>query len=255
MRTPIGPDNPFGHTRHGYAFEKVPVDTAAHLDVGCYEGRFLVALRKKVPGRLVGVDASAEAIERARHRYPDLELVHVAPDQPLPLPDGAFSSITLMDVLEHVYDQAACLRDLHRLLAPGGLLIVTVPQQHVFSFLDLGNFKFRFPRLHRRFCRLTMSEAAYRQRYVTSPDGLIGDIDARKGWHEHFSAGYLSALLSAHGFTVEDVDGSGLFGRVLAPFNQLAVRLGMGGLTQPIVRLDARRFSSMNLFCTARAGV
>jgi SAM-dependent methyltransferase len=45
----------------------------------------------------------------------------------LPFRTGSFSKITMLDCIEHLEDDAAVLRELHRILAPGGMLILTVP--------------------------------------------------------------------------------------------------------------------------------
>ena len=252
MRTPLTPGNPYGHSRMGYAWEQVPRDVAAHLDYGCYTGGFLASLADRGVRRLVGIDASRDAVAQARAAHPNLELVHHG-DGPIPLPDQAFDSASLLDVLEHVADQAALLADLRRVLKPGGLLIVTVPGQHVFSWLDLGNLKFRFPRIHRwHYCR-THSRAEYEARYVSNVDGMIGDISADKRWHEHFSRDKLGTLLARAGFSVVQFDGSQLFGRWLILAGAVLGRVpGARRMIHAVERWDSRRFQSMNLFCLAR---
>lgn len=252
MRTQLSPENPFGHTRYGFAWEQVPAGSAAHLDFGCYDGRFLQSLTGKGVGRLAGVDASREAVALAHAQSPQLEVQHLGAAATTPFPDATFSSASLMDVLEHVYDQAGLLRELHRVLQPGGRLIVTVPGQHVFSFLDSGNLKFRFPRLHRWwYCRRHGREA-YEQRYVCNPDGLVGDVSAQKRWHEHFTQRHLAELLHAAGFRVLAFDGAGLLARVLFPFLMLTRRLRpLHHALDALARHDARHFASKDLFCLA----
>ncbi len=258
MRTRIESGNPCGYDRYGFAWQHVPAGGAAHLDLGCGDGRFLAALRNKDIGRLVGADAGEEAVRRARDRLDNLEIVHVRPGASLPFADGEFSSISLMDVLEHVDRQEALLAELRRVLRDDGILIVTVPRQHVFSFLDMGNLKFRFPRLHRwHYCRRHSPEE-YKRRYVTNPDGLIGDVAAKKRWHEHFSRRTLEDLLHRQGFSVVEFDGAGLFIRLLKIAEMLFGRIALlhRGITR-IMAWDARRFESANLFCIAqkRTGV
>ena len=253
MKTRLSPENPYGFTRCGYAWENIPAGSAAHLDVGCHDGAFLASLRSKGISRLAGVDVARGPIDRARRQFPDLEFQHVAEDRPLPFADGTFSSATLLDVIEHVYDQARLLSEVNRVLLPGGRLIITVPRRYLFSFLDLGNLKFVFPRLHRTFYCLTHSRSDYDQRYVHNPDGLVGDVSARKRRHEHFSQDALAALLARSGFEPESFDGSGFFARPLSPATKLGMLVpGLRGMMRAISRTDARRFESMNLFCTAR---
>jgi len=252
MYTRSEPKAPGGYDRYAFAWRHVPAGGAAHLDFGCGDGRFLRMLVGKGIERLVGVDVSREAVERAAAST-GLEIIHVDGALPLPFPDGTFSSITLMDVLEHVDDQELLLHELRRVMQDGGTLIVTVPGRHVFSFLDMGNLKFRFPRLHRwHYCR-RHSPAQYERRYVTNPDGLVGDVSAQKRWHEHFSRDRLQILLNCNGWAVAEFDGAGLFVRVLKIAELLLGRVGL--LRAGIDRLmawDARAFAAAHVFCVAR---
>jgi len=149
MHTKLSPDNPYGLNRWGFAWEYISAGADAHLDFGCHNGKFLSALKDKKIGRLVGVDISEEAVKEGRRLFPELEIINIPDETNLPFDDGTFSSATILDVLEHVYEQAKLLVELNRVLKNGGRLVITVPDQHLFSFLDRGNFKFRFPRLHR----------------------------------------------------------------------------------------------------------
>jgi SAM-dependent methyltransferase len=253
MRTRFTSDNPYEWDRYAFAWQHVPAGGAAHLDFGCGDGRFLRALKAKGIKCLVGVDVSRQAVERARKASGGLEIVHISRAVPLPFPDATFSSITLMDVLEHVGEQEELLDELHRVLSDDGMLIVTVPGRHAFSFLDMGNLKFRFPRLHRWYYCRTHSRAEYDERYARNADGLIGDVSAAKRWHEHFSAAHLARLLRCSGFDAVEFDGAGLFHRVLRMLDLLAGRIAP--LHVAIARCmawDAKHFDSANLFCVAQ---
>ncbi len=253
MHTRVTGDNPFGYDRYGFAWQHVPAGGAAHLDFGCGDGRFLAALATKGIGRRVGLDGSQDAVQRARERLAGLDVRHLRCTIPLPFADKEFASISLMDVLEHVDEQGALLGELGRVLRDDGVLVVTVPGRHVFSFLDLGNLKFRFPRLHRWYYRRRHSAQEYEQRYVHNPDGLVGDISARKRWHEHFSRYGLEQLLSRSGWAVVEFDGAGLFLRILRIMEMTVGRSGpLHRLVRKATAWDARRFESANLFCIAR---
>jgi SAM-dependent methyltransferase len=252
MRTRSEQNNPGGCDRYGFAWQHVPAGGAAHLDFGCGDGRFLRTLKSKNIKRLVGVDVSREAAGCAAASG-DFEIIHVEKAIPLPFADRTFSSITLMDVLEHVDDQEPLLRELHRIVQDNGMLIVTVPGRHLFSFLDMGNLKFRFPRLHRWYYCRKHSRARYERRYVANPDGLIGDVSARKRWHEHFSRDRLQMLLNYNGWAVAKFDGAGLFVRVLKIAELLLGRIRpLRAGIKKLVAWDARAFASANLFCIAR---
>lgn len=253
MHTQITPENPYGCNRYGFAWENVPCGGAAHLDFGCNDGAFLASLTNKGIARLVGVDINGQAVRDGQMRFPDVQLIHISGTVPLPFRDGEFSSVSVLDVIEHVDDQIALLHEINRLLQDDGTLIVTVPRQHLFSLMDVGNLKFRFPGLHRwYYCRKhTMAE--YESRYLSNPDGLVGDISAKKRWHEHFSRTKLASLLKSCGFTVVEFDGTGLFNRPIRNLSLVLGRLRRIRLAiKKLEALDARLFESANLFCLAK---
>ena len=253
MHTRIEADNPFGWDRYGFAWQHVRAGGAAHLDYGCGDGRFLAGLGNRRISRRVGVDVSHEAMRLAKAKCGEMEIVRIDGQAALPFAAGEFSSISLLDVLEHVDEPDALLAELYRVLQDVGILIVTVPGQHVFSVLDMGNLKFRFPRLHRWFYCRRHSREEYERRYVANPDGLVGDVSAKKRWHEHFSRRKLSAVLDRNSFSVVEFDGAGLFLRILKGAELTVGRLGpLRSIVRRAIAWDARRFQSANLFCIAR---
>jgi ubiquinone/menaquinone biosynthesis C-methylase UbiE len=252
MHTRISSDNPYGYDRWGFAWEHVPSGGVAHLDFGCHKGAFLSALKDKGIGRLVGVDVSEKAVNEGQQLFPELEIIKIHEATALPFNEGTFDSVTILDVLEHVYDQVKPLAELNRVLKDGGRLVVTVPGRHLFSFLDIGNYKFRFPRLHRWYYCLGHLREDYEYRYVSNPDGLIGDISAKKRWHEHFGRKKLRNLLADAGFSVVDFDGTGFFARAIANASYF-LRWAKPTRTAfaLLMQLDSKLFESTNLFCVA----
>lgn len=93
------------------------------LDAGCGTGRNLQDYRRLGPAR--GIDPSASAVEFCHRR--GLEEVLQARVEALPFDAGSFDLIFATDVLEHVDDDLAAMRELRRVAAPGGLLLITVP--------------------------------------------------------------------------------------------------------------------------------
>lgn len=92
-------------------------------EIGCGSGGLLPALGRY--GRVVGVEADPALREVARARGLPV-LAGSLPDD-LPLAPGELDAVCLLDVLEHLEDDARSLDAVHRLLAPAGLLLVTVP--------------------------------------------------------------------------------------------------------------------------------
>jgi SAM-dependent methyltransferase len=88
------------------------------LDVGC-GGRPHESLFLPYVDRYVGVDTPASTFSR-------VDVAAVASH--LPFPDETFDTVLCTEVLEHLSDPAVCLREMSRVLRPGGHLILTTPQ-------------------------------------------------------------------------------------------------------------------------------
>jgi SAM-dependent methyltransferase len=93
------------------------------LDVGCGYGGMLRELERYGPAH--GVDNFPEAVERCKQR--GLERVRMASAYSLPDPDEHFDLLAFFDCIEHLDDDLAALRESHRVLRPGGHVVVTVP--------------------------------------------------------------------------------------------------------------------------------
>jgi SAM-dependent methyltransferase len=90
------------------------------LDVGCSFGGFLNAASKYfVPH---GIDISPFAAAHARSKLGDS--IHAGSLEDHPFPEGYFSVITMIELLEHLPEPAFALRECHRILRNGGLLVI-----------------------------------------------------------------------------------------------------------------------------------
>ena len=105
------------------------------LDVGCGGGSFLHAIGKK--GHAVyGSDISAKAARTTLAQYGISTACASLPH--LPFRDGSFALITMFHVLEHLPDPLAALEAVWGLLAPGGRIVVQVPNAACWQMLLLG---------------------------------------------------------------------------------------------------------------------
>ena len=98
-------------------------DDARILDAGCGSGRNLVELARF--GTAFGLEPSRRSAEVARGRGAG-EVVE-AGIEAMPFEDASFDLVTCLDVIEHIDDDVAALRQLRRVARGGGFLLVTVP--------------------------------------------------------------------------------------------------------------------------------
>jgi len=112
------------------------------LDVGCGTGANLELLARF--GEAEGVDVSPEALDFCRQR--GLKSVRQGEAENLPFPDASFDLVTGLDVVEHLDDDVAGLKEMWRVLRPGGRALLFVP---AFMFLwgvqdDVSNHRRRY---------------------------------------------------------------------------------------------------------------
>ncbi len=116
------------------ALERADVDGPV-LDVGCGGGLFLKMLSEK--GRaVVGLDFALGAADAAWNRN-GVAAVCGSLTQ-TPFAPESFSAVTMFHVIEHLFDPVSYLEAAHRLIKPGGRLVVQVPNASCWQFLLLG---------------------------------------------------------------------------------------------------------------------
>jgi SAM-dependent methyltransferase len=96
---------------------------------GCGRGHEALFIRKELGGSLVGVDIDENWDPKLGADVGDFRLVPGSVLD-LPFPDGSFDIIFYHHVIEHVSDPVGSLRELARVLAPGGLIYVGTPNRH-----------------------------------------------------------------------------------------------------------------------------
>src|SRR4030042_5086107 len=165
--------------------EWIPHGTQRILDIGCSSGYDTARLAGKAQ-EVYGVDTDAATIKKATQLHNNI-VFSVADAGLLPFPDHYLESILMSEVLEHVRDEHAALKEAHRVLRSGGTLVLTVPHKGLFSFLDPANQKYylrqSLPGLYRWFIS-----------FKTKRDPTYTDTLAQ-GFHRPYSRSDLVALL------------------------------------------------------------
>jgi ubiquinone/menaquinone biosynthesis C-methylase UbiE len=119
------------------------------LDAGMGPGRLLEELDRR-GWTVSGGDVSDEMVARARERVPGAADRLVRADlEALPFPDASFDAVVATGVLEYVPDLQLALRELARVLRPGGLAVVSAPNPRAAYAIWRRNF-YRLVRLVKR---------------------------------------------------------------------------------------------------------
>jgi 2-polyprenyl-3-methyl-5-hydroxy-6-metoxy-1,4-benzoquinol methylase len=135
----------------------VPRHARSVLDVGCGAGALGAGIKRRQPARVVGVEYVAEQAACARTVLDAVYVGDVATIE-LPYAPGSFDCLIYCDVLEHLVDPWATLARHRPLLAPGGTLLVSLPNVQfvgVIAGLLRGRWEYRqrgiMDRTHLRF--------------------------------------------------------------------------------------------------------
>lgn len=125
--------NPPMAARQQAVVDCIPPDSGRILDIGCGDGYLLYRGAMAAPGaKLAGVDLEAKAIDLAKSKlenYGHQAELHICGCDAIPFSDGSIDTVIMSDVIEHLPDTDAALREIRRVLVSNGTAIISTPNR------------------------------------------------------------------------------------------------------------------------------
>jgi ubiquinone/menaquinone biosynthesis C-methylase UbiE len=98
------------------------------LEVGCGEGRGVAMLTEHAE-QFTAIDKIEAALQALRERFPKASFIRMNIPPFSGLPDAAFDVVVSFQVIEHIKNDTLYLKEIHRVLKPGGVAFITTPNR------------------------------------------------------------------------------------------------------------------------------
>ena len=122
----ITSDNPIHQRLLKAYYAAQPYISGQLLEIGCGEGRGVELLAPKSEG-YVALDKIGEVIDRLKKEHPEVDFRQAVVPPFEGIADNSFDTIVTFQVIEHIKPDGDFLKEIHRVLKPGGKAIVTTP--------------------------------------------------------------------------------------------------------------------------------
>ena len=128
------------------------------LDAGCGPGNITADLAGRVsPGRVLGIDASVDVIGAAARDYPGVAF-ETGDVYQLNFPDGSWDVVHAHQLLQHVSDPVAALKEMRRVVKPGGIVAARDGDYGAFTWYPADDRLTRWLALYRDIARANRGE-------------------------------------------------------------------------------------------------
>ena len=115
--------------RYDFVLSRLPPDSSV-LEIGTGVGAFTKQILPRCKS-YIGVEYDTAACEQARRNAGLGSEIIVGDARKLPFEDNRFSFVVCLEVLEHLGDFAAGIKNIHRCLTPNGMAIISVPHRRI----------------------------------------------------------------------------------------------------------------------------
>ncbi len=96
------------------------------LEIGCGEGRGVELLVQKAAS-YTAIDKIATVVDKLKAKYPKVSLLNMLVPPFTGIPDNTYDRIVTFQVIEHIEEDDAFVKEIYRVLKPGGVAIITTP--------------------------------------------------------------------------------------------------------------------------------
>lgn len=126
----IRSDNPI-HQRLLFAYEAAcPYLKGDILEVGCGEGRGIELLITHARS-YTAIDKIGKVLDILKQKYPGIRLLKMLVPPFQEIADNTYDCVVTFQVIEHIKDDHFFVKEIHRVLKPGGLAIITTPNKNM----------------------------------------------------------------------------------------------------------------------------
>lgn len=139
------------------------------LEIGSSSGYLIRDVKKAFPDVfLIGSDCILEPLEKIAEKVPNVPLIQFNLVN-CPLPDNCVDVVIALNVLEHIKDDEAALRQIYRILKPGGYAVIEVPANpKLYDFYDEQLKHFR------RYNLMDLIRMAKKSKFVCTEASHLG---------------------------------------------------------------------------------
>ncbi len=119
-------DNPIHQRLLKAYYEALPFVKGTLLEIGCGEGRGIELLAPKAD-KYIAIDKIGEIFDYILKKHPEIEFHNILVPPITPIADNSIDTLVTFQVIEHIKDDDQYVKEIYRVLKPGGKAIISTP--------------------------------------------------------------------------------------------------------------------------------